>query len=527
MNDKVTFQELVDAIAEQSGKPKQFTHDFIKDLVSIIQESLEKDGNINIAGLGKFELKKIEEREGFNPQTEEKITIPAHNKIDFTPYKDLRELVNAPYSHMEPEIIEEDSTDDSEDQDEPGGNAAAGAEDLDEKSEKKAPWEEDMESELDVDEEDPFGLNAKRTGRPSFSFEEDTDDGDDDDKEGEGDDEDVVEFTPGLETETDDETEEEEIPETDDTSGEATPSVPEEVEEDEAEDVVEAEDETTASIPAADDIDEESEEWEEPGKPEQPIREEQVETKSKFTPKSTLSFRDRRHRKRDAGGGSTFWIIAAAFIILLLAIGVWYFMGAQQGSSPDSMDTQAVQTESPTDEQQESTQTAESQQEQQQEQEEQEADQSTSDVNQQPTSGQQQADPGQQSTQPDDPPPVETITVARGQTLWGLADNHYENPYLWPWIYDTNKASIDNPDIIVIGQSLDIPMRRGSNDSLSENDSLQVALAYIETYKWYKENNLENAKFYLFAAKKYHSRVFEYTDEEFDEADLAFANRAQ
>ncbi|MGK7371681.1 MAG: HU family DNA-binding protein, partial [Candidatus Halalkalibacterium sp. M3_1C_030] len=178
MNDKITFQELVDAIAEQSGKSKEFAHDFIKDIASVIKESLEKDGNINIAGLGKFELKKMDEREGYNPETDESITIRAHNKIDFTPYKDLRELVNAPYSHMEPEIIEEedaDKTATAEDQEKTEEDLTDEdqSEISGEESRKgKAPWEEDMESEIEVDEDDPFGLNAKRKGKTPYSFEE-------------------------------------------------------------------------------------------------------------------------------------------------------------------------------------------------------------------------------------------------------------------------------------------------------------------------------------------------------------------
>lgn len=122
---------------------------------------------------------------------------------------------------------------------------------------------------------------------------------------------------------------------------------------------------------------------------------------------------------------------------------------------------------------------------------------------------------------------VITVEVERGQSLWGLADNQYENPYLWPWIYDTNREDIHDPDLIYVGQMLDIPLRSGTGGRLSDKDSLQVALAYVETYLWYKERRLDNARFYLYAAKRFHSRVFEYTDAQIDPADLKFANRAQ
>ncbi|MDZ7682001.1 MAG: HU family DNA-binding protein [Fodinibius sp.] len=92
MSEKVTFWELIEAIAEETDHSKQFTHNFIKDFVDVINGGLEQDGSVNIAGFGKFKLRRVDERDGYNPQTEEKITIPAHNKVVFKPYKDLREL---------------------------------------------------------------------------------------------------------------------------------------------------------------------------------------------------------------------------------------------------------------------------------------------------------------------------------------------------------------------------------------------------------------------------------------------------
>ncbi len=501
MNHKITFQELVDAIAEQSGKSKQFTHDFIKDLADLVKEGLEKNGSVNIAGLGKFELKKMDEREGYNPETDENITIPAHNKIDFTPYKDLRELVNAPYSHMEPEILEEETdadvsageqTGEGETEEEPADTASA----ADEGGEKKkAPWEEDMESEIEVDEDDPFGLNAKQKSGISYSLQKE-ESGEDEQEEPEQE-EDVVEFRPDHDSEQT------------------------------------GEDDAEVQEPSAGD-----EQLKEEEKPAAPAGESKSVTQK---PK----FRDRSRRRQDTGG--TFWIIAAAFIILLLAIGAWYFMGSQQEAAEDTMaaQSQAAQNENnlaTQDQQQSQEQTAGSQQQERpagtaQSDAEVEAD---TDAEQEEASGsgedntteaqnadRQAAAQTQQAADPTAAPPVETITVSAGQTLWGLADVEYQNPYLWPWIYDTNKPKIDDPDIIYVGQSLDIPQRRGPNNGLSNSDSLQVALGYVETYLWYKENNLENARFYLYAAKKYHNRVFEYTDATFDEEDMEFANRAQ
>lgn len=108
MDEKITFEDLVDTIAEKSNQSKSFTKDFLADLSDQIKTGLKNKGKVNIAGFGKFELQQVEEREGYNPQTDEKITIPAHKKAVFKPYKALREPVNAPYAHFEPQLIESD-----------------------------------------------------------------------------------------------------------------------------------------------------------------------------------------------------------------------------------------------------------------------------------------------------------------------------------------------------------------------------------------------------------------------------------
>ena len=43
-NKKVTLQELADVISAQAGTTKRFTDSFLRELVVVIQEYLEKDG---------------------------------------------------------------------------------------------------------------------------------------------------------------------------------------------------------------------------------------------------------------------------------------------------------------------------------------------------------------------------------------------------------------------------------------------------------------------------------------------------
>lgn len=178
MSEKVTFQELVDSISEQTGQTKQFTHDFLKDLVSVINGGLESDGNVTIAGLGKFELRQMDEREGYNPQTGEKMTIPAHNKVVFKPYKGLRELVNAPYAYMEPKLLE-DETEEDEKSDIPEKEEQA-PEEFEAKDEAK-----EEPAEMEPVDEEPAEDETEEERKDIVEFIPDMDAGDEEPEEAE------------------------------------------------------------------------------------------------------------------------------------------------------------------------------------------------------------------------------------------------------------------------------------------------------------------------------------------------------
>jgi nucleoid DNA-binding protein len=95
VDKKITLQELADVISAQSGATKRYTDSFLRELVVVIQEYLEKDGVVKVKGLGTFKLLWIEARKSVNVATKETIVLPAHYKLSFSPEESVKQELNA------------------------------------------------------------------------------------------------------------------------------------------------------------------------------------------------------------------------------------------------------------------------------------------------------------------------------------------------------------------------------------------------------------------------------------------------
>ncbi|MEX0844502.1 MAG: HU family DNA-binding protein [Balneolaceae bacterium] len=110
MSKKVTYAEIIEALSQKTGFNKQKSEAFSKALIAEIKKELQETGKASITNFGSFKVKEVAERQGQNPQTGEPITIPAHKRVSFTPYKALKEKVNAKYAHLETELIDEEKS---------------------------------------------------------------------------------------------------------------------------------------------------------------------------------------------------------------------------------------------------------------------------------------------------------------------------------------------------------------------------------------------------------------------------------
>lgn len=88
--------DVITAIAEQAGISKKEAAAAFDAFVSYVSDTCQRGERCAIPGLGSFTVTQRKAREGRNPRTKEKITIPASKSVRFKAGKDLRDAVNAP-----------------------------------------------------------------------------------------------------------------------------------------------------------------------------------------------------------------------------------------------------------------------------------------------------------------------------------------------------------------------------------------------------------------------------------------------
>jgi DNA-binding protein HU-beta len=89
----VTKGEFVDRVAENSGLGKGEAGKAVDAVLDTVKEVLQRGGEINFTGFGKFSVAERGARQGVNPQTGERIQIPASRVPRFSAGSALKSAV--------------------------------------------------------------------------------------------------------------------------------------------------------------------------------------------------------------------------------------------------------------------------------------------------------------------------------------------------------------------------------------------------------------------------------------------------
>lgn len=92
--DHVATAEIAKALSEKLGITNVAALEYTKTLVDIIRENLSEGKSVRMTGLGTLELYVRSPKNSVNPQTGEKITVPAKKVVRFRPSGKLEEDLN-------------------------------------------------------------------------------------------------------------------------------------------------------------------------------------------------------------------------------------------------------------------------------------------------------------------------------------------------------------------------------------------------------------------------------------------------
>ncbi len=401
MSEKITFSEFINQLSESTGRNQGFSTEFIRELVSVIEGGLKKNGEVRISGFGKFELRWMDERKGRNPQTGEKLTIPAQNKIVFSPYKSLRERVNKPFEEKETVVLSKPES-------------AA--------SEKDKPELKDTSQQAPEEKKE-----LKSTQADSLLSSIGKEEGDEPDEAN-----DLLIERPHPEK-----------------MKKKAPSVAKK-------------DKEVAKIP--------------PVEPLEPKMPEAKPTKRKIT------FYTTRY---------TYLYLVIFAIVLIFAIYYLASRTARQAVVVAPPETEPPSVEEP----------------------------APDTISDQRLEDKPASEPG---ISPEEE--TETVAVEEGQSLWSIAESRLGNPYLWPLIYSQNTDKLDNPNQIIAGAGLTLPVI-DDPQNLTREQLVSVAESYILVYQWVRNENPGQAKFFLWAAGAFSMQTVLDASDTVAPEDLEFAKR--
>jgi DNA-binding protein HU-beta len=91
--ESIQKTEFIKAVAERTGNSQKETKEIIDAALDVITDALAQGKKVTLTGFGTFEVRHRQQREGVNPQTREKITIPETKTPGFSASSTLKDRV--------------------------------------------------------------------------------------------------------------------------------------------------------------------------------------------------------------------------------------------------------------------------------------------------------------------------------------------------------------------------------------------------------------------------------------------------
>lgn len=443
MNNKVTFPELVEQVAQYANTSKRMSELFLKELFATISQSLIDGESVKVKGIGTFKLTEVSPRKSVDVNTGEEIEIPGHKKLSFAPDKDMAEAINQPFMHFETEILDDDVTDDQLAAIDAGEPTEAPADDT---PAEAAPAEEEADDTAAA--EAPVAAEEEVVMPPVFVA--------------------PVEETEPEEAEVEAEAPvepSEEVPAEEETPAEVPAQEPidepEEAiteEETEIEEEAESEPVTEAEPEAVAEPEDEAEDAEAEGEPE-------AETESEMVSEELADERvgqeidKRRITRRSLLEGFVVGVVTT-LIVTLFAYRLYLMKGYEATPADEEPFVEHVSTDSvATPEQALAENSTEA------DADKQKADEEQKKAEEEKKKAEEEKKKAEEEKKKAEAAKPTTANVAAGTTdtikpgtnLYRMSRKHYGSDKFWVYIYEENKAKYPNPNTIPVGAVLHVP----------------------------------------------------------------------
>lgn len=433
MNNKVTFPELVEQVAQYANTSKRMSELFLKELFATISQSLIDGESVKVKGIGTFKLTEVSPRKSVDVNTGEEIEIPGHKKLSFAPDKDMAEAINQPFMHFETEILDDDVTDDQLAAIDAGVPTEAPAE--------AAPVEEETDDTADTEApaaEAPVAAEEEVVMPPVFVA--------------------PVEEPEPEEAETEAEAPvepSEEVPAEEEALAEVPADEPEEAE---IEEEAEPEPVTEVEPSAVAEPEDEAEDAEAEGDPEAEAEGEMV-SEELADERVGQEIDKRRITRRSLLEGFVVGVVTT-LIVTLFAYRLYLMKGYEATPADEEPFTEHVATDSvATPEQalaENSTEADADKQKAAEEQKKAEEDKKKAEEEKKKAEEEKQKAEAAKPTTANVAAGT-TDTIKPGTNLYRMSRKHYGSDKFWVYIYEENKAKYPNPNTIPVGAVLHIP----------------------------------------------------------------------
>jgi integration host factor subunit alpha len=90
----LTKEEIIEAVAEETGFPKNQSGELVETLIEIIKKTLVYGDDVLVSRFGKFRVREKKTRKGRNPATGEDMTLESRRVVTFKCSGRLRDKIN-------------------------------------------------------------------------------------------------------------------------------------------------------------------------------------------------------------------------------------------------------------------------------------------------------------------------------------------------------------------------------------------------------------------------------------------------